>query len=129
MEGKPEMNGGGNAATVAVYELKSQGDFGDLTPRGFWIGSGVKSSVLVDPSPRTRTVYPGQEKTFEFEVSDETKFIGVAAKLRAPDEDEWRALYPVEKVGDWLSLSVSESQISVDVEGEGALSKVGVSVR
>lgn len=128
MKGGPEMNGGGKTAEVHVYELNSQGNFGDLTPDQFWNGPGVKSSVRVRP-PRTRTVYPDWEETFEFEVSDETTFIGVAANLRDPDEDKWRALYPVEEVGDWLSLSVSGSQISVEVEGEGTLDKIRGSAR
>lgn len=128
MEGKPEMNGGGNAAEVEVYELKSKGNFEDLSPGAFWYETGVKESVLVRP-PRTRTVYPDATKKFKLEVSDKTKFIGVAAKMRAPDKNEWRALYPVEEVGDWLSLSVHESKIDVEVEGKGTLDKVGVSVR
>lgn len=77
-------------------------------------------------TPWKKTVYPNERKQFELEVADKTKFIGVAANLRNPDSEKWRALYPVEEVGDWVSVTVYSNRISVNVEGKGALQKLGL---
>lgn len=122
------MNGGGNAANVGVYELTGQGNFLDASPQAFWGEEGTHSSYLVRP-PRVEKTYPGERQAFELEVSDETKFIGVAANLRNPEKEEWRALYPVDEVGDWLSVTVSSDRILVDVEGKGAVGKIRDSVQ
>jgi type VI secretion system VasD/TssJ family lipoprotein len=128
MNGQPNMNGGGNAADVGIYELTGRGNFLDASPQAFWIEEGTLSGKLVR-SPRTRTVYPGEEQTFEFEIAEGTKFIGVAANLYNPAQGEWRALYPLEEVGDWLSMTVSKNRVSVNVEGKGTLGKIEDSVR
>jgi type VI secretion system VasD/TssJ family lipoprotein len=125
MRGRTDMNSGGNAAVVQVYELSGEGNFLNTSARTFWQGDGALSGVLVG-SPRRNTLYPNETRTFELELADETKFIGVAANLRDPASEEWRALYPVKDVGDRLSVTVHDSRISVSVEGPGPLQKIGI---
>lgn len=124
MRGQSNMNSGGNAAVVQVYELSGEGSFQDLSFRSFWQEKGALGKLV--GSPHQKTVYPDETVTFELEVAEDTKFIGVAANLRNPDSEEWRALYPVEEVGDRLSVTVRDTRIAVAVEGEGALDKVGL---
>jgi type VI secretion system VasD/TssJ family lipoprotein len=124
-EGQADMNSGGNAAVVQVYELSGEGNFRDLSFRSFWQQDGSLGGTLIG-TPWKKTVYPNDRKRFELEVADKTKFIGVAANLRNPDSEKWRALYPVEEVGDWVSVTVHSNRISVSVEGKGALQKLGL---
>jgi type VI secretion system VasD/TssJ family lipoprotein len=124
MSGQSDMNGGGNAAVVQVYELSGEGNFQDISFRAFWQQEGALSKLV--GSPHRKTVYPDETTTFELEVAEDTKLVGVAANLRNPDSEQWRALFPVEEVGDRLSVTVRDTRISVDVEGEGALDKVGL---
>lgn len=125
LTGQSDMNGGGNAAVVQVYELSGQGNFLDASFRSFWQDEGAIASVLVR-SPRRETLYPDETKNFELELAENTKFIGVAANLRNPEQDTWRALYPVEEVGDHLSVTVQGNSISVTVEGAGPLQRIGI---
>jgi len=122
--GQSDMNSGGNAAVVQVYQLSGEGNFGDLSFRSFWQKQGAVAKLI--GSPARRTVYPGEQERFELEVAEDTRFIGVAANLRNPNSDGWRALYAVEEVGDWLSVTVYDNQISVNVEGKDALQKLGL---
>lgn len=124
MSGQSDMNGGGNAAVVQVYELSSEGSFQDISFRTFWQEEGVLGKLV--GSPHRQTVYPDETTTFELEVAENTRFIGVAANLRNPDSEKWRALYPVDKVGDRLSVTVRDTRISVAVKGKGTLDKVGL---
>jgi len=122
--GQPDMNSGGNAAVVQVYQLSGEGNFGDLSFRSFWQQQGTIAKLIDAPSKKT--VYPNERERFDLEVAEKTKFIGVAANLRNPNSEKWRALYPVEEVGDWLSVTVHDNRISVEVEGKGALDKLGL---
>jgi type VI secretion system VasD/TssJ family lipoprotein len=122
--GQPDMNSGGNAAVVQVYQLSGEGNFGDLSFQSFWQKEGTIAKLI--DSPARRTIYPGEQERFELEVAGNTKFIGVAANFRNPDSEGWRALYSVEEVGDWLSVTVHDNRISVNVEGKGTLQKLGL---
>lgn len=122
--GQPDMNSGGNAAVVQVYQLGGEGNFQDLSFRSFWQQEGTIAKLIDTPSKKT--VYPNERERFDLEVAEKTKFIGVAANLRNPDSEKWRALYPVEEVGDWLSVTVHDNRISVNAEGKGALEKLGL---
>lgn len=124
MQGQPDMNSGGNAAVVQVYELSGEGNFLDLSFRSFWQKDGTVARVI--GAPHEETVYPNEQKQFKLKLADETNYIGVAANLRNSESEKWRALYPVEEVGDWVSVSVYSNRISVSVEGKGALQKVGL---
>lgn len=125
MTGQSDMNGGGNSAVVQVYELSGEGSFLDATFRAFWQDEGALSGVLVR-SPRRETLYPNETKTFELELAENTQFVGVAANLRDPEQDAWRALYSVDEVGDQLSVTVHGNRISVAVEGSGPLQGIGL---
>lgn len=128
MRGESDMNSGGNSAIVQVYELSGRGSFLDASPQTFWREQGALGGVLVR-SPRRNTLYPNETTTFELELAENTEFIGVAANLRNPDPEGWRALYAVEDIGDRLSVTVHNNGISVEVEGGGPLQKIGISSR
>lgn len=124
MSGQSDMNGGGNAAVVEVYELTGEGSFQDIPFRTFWQEDGALGTLV--GSPHRKTVYPNETVTFKFEVAEDTKLVGIAANLRDPDPEKWRVLYPVEEVGDQLSVTVRGTRIAVAVEGQGVLDKVGL---
>lgn len=115
--GQPDMNDGGNAAVVRIYELSGEGSFMDASFRAFWQEEGAVGGSLI--RSREELIYPDETQRFELELSEETKFIGVAANFRNPEQDGWRDLYPVDEVGDQLSVTVHSNRISVDVEGGG----------
>lgn len=128
MLGQSDMNGGGNAAVVRIYELSGEGSFMEASFRTFWQGDGgALKGVLV--GSREQTVFPGESEQFELELAEETNFIGVAANFRNPQEDGWRGLYSVDEVGDRLSVTVHSNRISVDVEGGGVIPVLGMRSR
>lgn len=117
LSGQPDMNGGGNGAVVRIYELSGEGSFMEASFRAFWQEEGALGGSLI--RSREETLYPDETKRFELELAEETKFIGVAANFRDPVQDEWRDLFPVEDVGDGLTVTVHNNRISVDLEGGG----------
>jgi type VI secretion system VasD/TssJ family lipoprotein len=125
--GDPDMNRGGNAAVVKVYQLRADGAFQGTPLSSFWQGDAeALGSELVAP-PRRLTVYPSASKTLTLEVADEATFLGVAANLRAPDRGHWRAVRRLDGMGDRVSVLVEQSRIVVRAE-EGRLPDVGIDV-
>lgn len=117
MSGTSDMNNGGNAARVRIYELSGENNFMNTPISAFWRDDeGALGSELVT-SPRTETLYPDETKTIEIELADKTTFIGIAADLRNPEQEQWRAIYSVDEVGDQVSITVHSSRISVQAEG------------
>lgn len=114
--GTPDMNNGGNAAVVKVYQLSADGNFSSAPLSAFWRDDqGTLGTELVRP-PRKVTLYPSEQKTVTFELAEKTKFLGVAANLREPDREQWRSIHSVEGMGDEVAVTVETSQIAVDVE-------------
>lgn len=114
--GQPEMNKGGNAAVVKIYQLTADGNFKNTPLSAFWRDDeGALGSELVT-APRKMTVYPARTKTISLTVQDNTKYLGVAANLRTPDRDEWRSLFPLKKMGDQVSVTIERNKIKVEFE-------------
>lgn len=116
IRGTADMNGG-NAARVRVYELGGDTNFINTPLSSFWQNDRDALGDELVTAPREVLIYPGEGKEMEFELADGTQFIGVAADLRNPDREGWRAIYPVTDVdGERMVVNVATSQISVSVE-------------
>lgn len=123
--GQSDMNNGGNAAVVHVYELNSENNFVNTPVSAFWQDAeGALGGELI--AAHQQRVYPNETEVLEFELSDNTKVIGVAANLRDPEREQWRAHYSVEDLGDEISVVVYNNRISVEAEGAGVLKRTGV---
>ena len=114
--GTPDLNSGGNAAVVRVYELSGDSNFRTTSIGSFWRDDqAALGSEYIDH--RQLLLYPDQVETVSIDVSDETEFIGIAADLRQPDEDAWRAIYPVDELkGSEVAISVGASRLAVNVQ-------------
>ena len=93
--GQKYMNGGGYAALVCIYQLRSDTNFRGLQRELFWReGQKTLQSDIVG----TRTdvmLAPNEIRVLTIVLSEETNFIGAAADLRKPEGDLWRQVYPL----------------------------------
>lgn len=114
--GEPDLNSGGNAAVVRIYQLNSQASFMNTTLARFWQDDrAALGAQYVDH--RQLLLYPGQSETIPIEVSDETLYIGIAADLREPDRDQWRQVFSVDELnGEDVTISVGAHALSVRVD-------------
>lgn len=125
--GEPEMNSGGNAAVVKIYQLSGDGNFQNTPISAFWRDdAGALGNELVE-SPRKVTVYPSGSKTVEFDLAENTSYIGVAANLREPDREQWRSIHPLKGMGDQISVTVKSNHVTVEAE-ESKMPGVGLSL-
>ena len=115
--GQADMNGGGNAARLYLYPLGSDAAFLATPLRAFWddpegaLGDDLTGSV------RDATVRPGSATDLEEVTLAGAPFLGIAADLRQPDGDRWRAVLPASQVrGKALRITVSEGGIAVVAE-------------
>lgn len=115
LQGGPELNAGGNAATVRVYQLTNDTNFLNTTIEAFWRDdAGALADELV--SSESFVLYPDQSETFELDLSDETRYVGVAVDLRQPDRDRWRAVYPVDDLAKrQVVVTVGSDALSTEV--------------
>lgn len=119
LRGQSDMNSGGNHAVVRIYKLSGEGNFTNTPLADFWQDDvGALGSELVR-SPRTIGMNPGESKTISLDIGDDVQFVGIAADLGNPDPDQWRAIYPVDDIGDRIHITVYSTRISVEVEGSG----------
>ncbi len=123
--GEAEMNGGGNAAVVHVYQLSGDGNFRQTPLSVFWRDDAAVLGGELVASPRTLTVYPSDSKTVEIEVADEAAYLGVAANLRDPDRERWRSIHRLEDVGDQIRVRIANDHVAVEVE-DRTLPNVGL---
>jgi len=112
--GQNDMNAGGNSARVFLYPLGSDGAFLATPIQAFWddpegiLGDDLSGTV------RDATVRPGTSSALEEVTLDGAPFLGIAADLRVPDGDTWRAVLPASQVrGRTLRITVSEGGIAV----------------
>ena len=112
--GQNDMNAGGNSARVFLYPLGSDGAFLATPIQAFWDDpEGVLGDDLTG-TVRDATVRPGTSSELEEVTLDGAPFLGIAADLRAPVGDTWRAVLPASQVrGRVLRVIVSEGGISV----------------
>ena len=108
------MNGGGNAARVYLYPLSSEATFLSTPVQAFW---GDPEGQLADDlagTVRDVTVRPGSTSSLEEIDLEGAPFLGIAADLRAPEGDAWRAVLPASDVrGRAIQVRVTEGGIAV----------------
>lgn len=115
VSGTSNLNSGGNAAFVHVYELTSETSFRNATLETFWQDPDAALGQERVESRRIR-LNPGQDTTFVFDPAAQTLFVGVAANLRQPDREQWRQIYPVSgMLGKQLFVVVGETTVTASV--------------
>lgn len=121
--GTPNMNNGGNAAVVKVYQLKGNGTFTQVPVSSFWKNDeGALGGDLL-ASPRSVTLYPSDSTTIEFPLVEKAQYIGVAANLRDPDREAWRSVHALKEMGDYVSVTVEGTRVAVEVEDRSLLDR------
>lgn len=115
--GGSDLNGGGNAAVLRIYQLAGDANFQRAPVQAFWqsdeqvLGSellGAKREVLL---------FPESTEIVRIVLDDKTQFLAIAADLRDPDPDHWREIYPVSAVrGKAMAVVVGENRLFVRVE-------------
>jgi type VI secretion system VasD/TssJ family lipoprotein len=114
--GAPDLNSGGNAAFVHIYLLTDNAMFRTASYEAFWqspqeaLGESMRSSSQVQ-------LFPGTKESVELELQTDIRYVGVAANLRAPDRDRWRAVFPASDVeGNVLHVVVDANSLSAQVQ-------------
>jgi len=122
LEGRSDMNSGGNAAIVRVYQLSSGTTFRQAPIISFWQDDeGVLGTDLVVPKVQ-RTLYPNEVEELTLEIHDDARYIGVAVDLRDPDADHWRQLFAIDEVssGEPLVVRIGERRLQLALERSDA---------
>ena len=116
VRGAPDLNAGGNAAIVRVYQLTNDTNFEGATLETFWRDdAGALGDELI--SSQNVLLYPNQVETFELDLDENTRFIGVAVDLREPELDSWRAIYPATDLEKRrLSVTIGRNELMLDVQ-------------
>ncbi len=93
IQGASDLNAGGNAANVRVYQLSNNTNFLNTSIEAFWRSDeeAIGDELL---SSESFLLYPNSVEEFELEVDENARYIGVAVDLRQPDRERWRAVYP-----------------------------------
>ncbi len=117
LRGGPDMNSGGNAAVVRIYELSNNTKFTRSTVESFWRSDEeALGNELLRPT-QEYVIYPDQAREIDLKIEKDVKYIGVAADLRNPVADNWRAIFPAKEVkGKRVSVRVGETGLIVDTE-------------
>jgi type VI secretion system VasD/TssJ family lipoprotein len=115
VSGTSNLNSGGNAAFVHVYELTSETNFRNAVLESFWQDPDAALGQERVESRQIR-LNPGQDTTFVFNPAAQTLFVGVAANLRQPDREQWRQIYPVSgMLGKQLYVVIGETTVTASV--------------
>ena len=115
--GGTDLNGGGNAAVLRIYQLAGDANFQRAPVQAFWQGDEqILGSELLG-AKREVLLFPGSTEIVRLVLDDNAQFLAVAADLRDPDPDHWRAIYPVADVrGSAMAVVVGENRLFVRVE-------------
>ena len=111
--GENEMRG--NAVVLRIYELSNETNFRSATREAFWQDDVAALGEERLTSQQLR-LFPDENRVIELEPGQDTRFIGVAADLRYPYQDQWRQIYPVEELrSKGIMVSVMKDRLRVDV--------------
>jgi type VI secretion system VasD/TssJ family lipoprotein len=95
LEATQDLNKGGNACYVCIYQLRNDMDFKRTPVESFWnTGEKAFEADIVDKAV-CETLIPGDEAYIDITILDETNFIGVAADFRDPDKERWKQVYEI----------------------------------
>lgn len=116
IQGDENMNNKGRTAIVRIYQLTNETKFANANFEAFW--SDDEALLLEELVPGTKQqlrLRANKPETREIQVANETKYIGFAANLYAPDGSRWRQLYAVELLEkSRVVVSVKENYLAVD---------------
>ena len=96
LKGTAEQNSGGHPVVIHIYQLSSDTNFNRAVVESFWQDdTNILGDDLVKPKIEI-LLAPGEIKRVKLKLSDEIKFIGIAADFRKPDKNGWRKVYPLD---------------------------------
>lgn len=114
VRGEANMNNGGNAAVVRIYQLTGDSNFMRTSIESFWENDEqALGDELIGPKEEI-LLYPNEERAIDLEIGEETRFVGIAADLRAPDPLQWRRVFNADELrGEQITVTVSEDRLNV----------------
>lgn len=114
--GQPELNAGGNAAVIKVYQLRGGTNFNTTPLQSFW--QNDRTALSDDYVDHVQLLlYPNESETVPLDLRAETQFIGIAADLRDPAQDGWRRIFSLDELrGKEVNVSVGADRLLVEVK-------------
>ena len=95
IQGSADLNNGGHAVVVRIYQLRIDSNFINAPIDTFWNeGEDIIANDMTAPKIEL-ILTPGETKQIDLEIEEETQFIGVAADFRMPDKTGWKQIHPV----------------------------------
>jgi type VI secretion system VasD/TssJ family lipoprotein len=114
--GQPDQNGGGYPARLFIYKLSNDANFQSTPFDAFWQDDQPPFGTELLGSEQFR-IYPDERKEAGIEVSNDARYLGIAADLRAPTQDLWRTALPVEQVrGKRLVVTLRADRLAVELK-------------
>jgi type VI secretion system VasD/TssJ family lipoprotein len=95
LEATQDLNKGGNACYVCIYQLRNDMDFKRTPVESFWNQEEKAFEADIVDKPVCETLIPGDEAYIDITILEETNFIGVAADFREPDQERWREVFEI----------------------------------
>ncbi len=115
--GEEDLNGGGNAAVLRIYQLAGDANFQRAPVQAFWQNDEQALGGELISAKREVLLFPGSTEDVRIVIDDRAQFLAIAADLRDPDPDNWRAIYPVDAVrGKAMAVLVGDNRLFVRVE-------------
>ena len=109
----------GNAANVVFYQLTGTTNFQRAPIETFWRNDREALANELVGSGQQVFLYPGQQKQIALDLSEETRYLGVAANLRAPEPNRWRRALSLQQInGRRVAVQVSSNSLTVALQAE-----------
>jgi type VI secretion system VasD/TssJ family lipoprotein len=94
VKGSTDLNNGGHAIVLRLYQLRNDANFLNATIESFWQDdAGVLGDDLVERMELT--LHPGETVQVRIKRAKGARFIGAAADFYNPDRDRWRQAFPL----------------------------------
>lgn len=115
--GGENLNSGGNAAVLRIYQLSGDANFRRAPVQQFWQNDEQVLGAELVATKREVLLFPGSSEIVQFDLGDDTEFVAVAADFREPDQEGWRAIYPADEVRSRaVAVLVGEDRLYIRVE-------------
>ncbi len=116
LEATADLNKGGNACYVCIYQLRNDMDFKRTPVETFWAEGEKPFEADIVDKPVCETLIPGDEAYIDITIADETNYIGVAADFREPDQERWREVYTIpSKKPKEIRIIVGANTVRIEV--------------